>query len=439
MGKEQQNVLKEQDKYMRVSKDRSTLKILVVCASREGVNNVLKKMKFGIPDGKGGLIHPQAVRCARKGYNYNSLAEYSVNNKALPFANRNIPEQHHCRFPTNKEKKMFGAECTGTASSSGSTTFTELGQMCDIIIIDEGGQLLEPEMMIPLVYAQRVPGPVRRMHVVQVADYRKLPPVSETEHHIRVNTKRQTFFRYSDQITSAFERLYEKRRAPLGMLNIQYRMHPVIADIHSDVFYSGKVKNGFPRQTFVSSYNDGQKAKYKPFPILDTSNAEGRFEFDQRDGKCVNDLEADMVEKVISHLITFDGLEAIAKNVAVIAPYRAQVEHIRSKFERGVLSDTRLRKHLDVLVVTVDAMQGGERDVVIFSATRSNEDRRSGFLSNWKRLNVAMSRVRKLIVMIGDANTLSKHDHFDRFISACGEGAKNPQGQLTLMAVAKLL
>lgn len=145
VGKTALNTNKFTDRTLRASAARSAFKILVVCSSNEGVDNVLKKLEDGIPDRIVGRIYPEAVWCARQGYNYRQLKPYSVNEKALPYN-----EQIHIglKYATSKAKKAFGREFSiffCTAACSGDSGFTELGQRCDIIFNDEAGQALEPE------------------------------------------------------------------------------------------------------------------------------------------------------------------------------------------------------------------------------------------------------------------------------------------------------
>jgi len=105
----------------------------------------------------------------------------------------------------------------------------------------------------------------------------------------------------------------------------------------------------------------------------------------------------------------------------VIAPYRSQIECIRNVLQSPthLLSSAGARNSLDIVVDTVDAMQGAERDIVIFSCTRSNTKSSVGFLSNRKGLNVAVTRAKKLLVLIGDSETLCSLPTFSHFIEKC--------------------
>lgn len=219
------------------------------------------------------------------------------------------------------------------------------------------------------------------MHVVQVGNFSQLPGVSQTSHHIRHNMKVFNYFQYEEQLRSVFERLYKQERAPQAMLDVQYHMHPAIRNLHSTVFYNGEVKNGKKVDKCWASYNYGPLAQYKPFTFINTSEASNRYEQNLGDGKYINSLEANQVENIIEYLIKVDDLRTIWNNIAVIAPYRAQVDHIRQILEAGVLQNIGLKTQLNILIATVDAMQGGEK---MLSFSLRHGVMRTGRAVSWK-------------------------------------------------------
>jgi len=208
------------------------------------------------------------------------------------------------------------------------------------------------------------------------------------------------------------------------MLTAQYRMHPCISAIHCEPFYGTKsISNPAPINKFVTKYNSLTRTGkgYAPLTFLDTCICKSRLECDSGEGNISNIFEADQVEVVINTIVAIEGVSNLKGRIAVIAPYRSQIECIRHVLHSPthLLASVSAQKSLDIIVDTVDAMQGAERDIVIFSCTRSNTIRSVCFLSIWKRLNVAVSRAKNLLVLIGDSETFSSLSTFSHFIEKC--------------------
>lgn len=213
-------------------------------------------------------------------------------------------------------------------------------------------------------------------------------------------------------------------------------MHAVISQPHSEFFYESATRNGVSARNFLRTYNQ-RKVKgtgFFPLTFLDTSFCRSRRETDEGDGILHNFFESKKVRWVILKLLSEEclaqGTSALQKDglkgkIAVIAPYRAQVESIRN------VVTPELMRRMEIVVDTVDAMQGSEKDIVIFSCTRSNERGAVGFLTNKRRLNVAMSRARNLLVIIGDREHLFPVTSFRFFISWCRDG-RDGAGMMTV-------
>ena len=185
----------------------------------------------------------------------------------------------------------------------------------------------------------------------------------------------------------------------------------------------------------MTDYNQRrrQSAGFFPFTFLDTSFCRSRTESDDGDDNICNLLEARKVRwvilRLISHVSKHGGSSALTSSglksrIAGIAPYRHQVQMIREIVSKELMGS------LDIAIDTVDSMQGGQRDIVIFSCTRSNDKGTCGFLSNRKRLNVAFSRAKNLLVVIGDSEHLFRNTCFRFFISWCRD-SRDGAGMMT--------
>jgi superfamily I DNA and/or RNA helicase len=200
---------------------------------------------------------------------------------------------------------------------------------------------------------------------------------------------------------SAFERLY--RPADDGhqdMLLTQRRMPPEIGEFVSKAFYNGRLKTIHPGAGTDPVFGP------TPFVMIDTGDRpageraerKGRRREDWNQHGYVNELEATLITELMRVYATW------YKNWAVIVPYRAQVELVQQRLAAALADGGRTAEQ----VGTVDSFQGGERDLIIYGFTRSNTARDIGFLRELRRLNVAISRAKQQLVLVGDLDTLSR-------------------------------
>lgn len=228
------------------------------------------------------------------------------------------------------------------------------------------------------------------------------------------------------QTQSQFERMYNGHKVAISFLMIQYRMHYVVSAPHNRFFYKSAVRDGKSAAEFLTAYNQRRVSGRGSYPLtmLDTSYYRRGRETDRGDGKMSNDFESREVRKVTNTLYSLmnDGMKG---KIAVIAPYREQMENIRDVLTPQFLMNE------DIIFDTVDSMQGAERDVVIFSSIRSNDEGVVGFISNRRRLNVAVSRARRLLVVIGDVEHLYEIPAFKFFIDWCRD-EKEGAGKITI-------
>ncbi|TCC92402.1 hypothetical protein EZ428_11830 [Pedobacter frigiditerrae] len=292
----------------------------------------------------------------------------------------------------------------------------------DTVIIDEAGKANIAESLVAIELGKKV---------ILVGDQMQLPPYMDSALIDENDPQSFPRSRYGGDFqpkeiehalkTSFFEFIINripKREFPrenLELLNYQHRMHPNIGEFISEAFYGGKVKMG-------SRTHLNHLALPAPFDkeiiFIDTSNAQNPYE--QNDGfSAKNNLEAESIAESI--LPTLFNNSVAPQSIAVIAPYKSQVSNIK-RYINGAAACT--FKNIDVS--TLDSFQGMEYDIIIFSFTRSVDHRKAqkvdgknkyskvGFLDDARRLNVAFSRAKKKLILIGNALTLGdRRSHYD--------------------------
>ncbi|VAH34935.1 unnamed protein product [Triticum turgidum subsp. durum] len=252
----------------------------------------------------------------------------------------------------------------------------------DLLIVDEAAQLKECETLIPL----QLPG-IRQ--AVFIGDEYQLPALVKSK--ISDNAK---FGR------SVFERL-----SMLGyckhLLNVQYRMHPKISKFPVVTFYDGKISDG-PNVT-TKSYEKRFLAS-KIFGSYSFINVDGGHETTEKHGHgWKNTIEAAAVSRIVQRLFKESFSTGIKISVGVVSPYNGQVREISEKL--GKSYDR--YDGFSVKVKSVDGFQGAEEDIIIISTVRSNKAGSVGFLTNMQRTNVALTRAKHCLWIVGNGTTLS--------------------------------
>ncbi|KAL2869270.1 putative regulator of nonsense transcripts [Aspergillus lucknowensis] len=237
------------------------------------------------------------------------------------------------------------------------------------VLIDESTQSAEPECMIPLVLGCK--------QVVLVGDHQQLGPVIMNKKAAKAGLNQ-----------SLFERLY--------------RMHPCLSEFPSNMFYEGSLQNG------ITSFERLRREVDFPWPIMDNpmmfwSNL-GNEEISASGTSYLNRTEAANVEKIVTRFFKA-GVQP--KDIGIITPYEGQRSYIVSSMQA---TGTFKKEHYkEIEVASVDAFQGREKDFIILSCVRSNDHQGIGFLSDPRRLNVALTRAKYGLVILGNPKVLSKH------------------------------
>lgn len=251
------------------------------------------------------------------------------------------------------------------------------------VLIDESTQSAEPECMIPLVLGCK--------QVVLVGDHKQLGPVIMNKKAAKAGLNQ-----------SLFERLVKLNFVPVR-LNVQYRMHPCLSEFPSTMFYDGSLQNGVTHQERIRKDVDF------PWPVAEMpmmfwSNL-GNEEISASSTSYLNRTEASNVEKIVTRFFKAGVKPA---DIGVITPYEGQRSYIVSTMQNSGTFKKDLYKEVEV--ASVDAFQGREKDFIVLSCVRSNENQGIGFLSDPRRLNVALTRAKYGLVIIGNPKVLAKHD-----------------------------
>ncbi|RKP11444.1 hypothetical protein BJ684DRAFT_12914, partial [Piptocephalis cylindrospora] len=250
------------------------------------------------------------------------------------------------------------------------------------VLIDEATQATEPESIIPLVLGSK--------QVVLVGDHQQLGPVVMNKQAARAGLSQ-----------SLFERLVLLGVRPLR-LQVQYRMHPCLSAFPSNMFYEGSLQNGVTSAERIRPHVD--------FPWPDPSapmlfySCLGPEEISSSGTSYLNRTEAATCEKVVTRFLRSSVQPS---QIGIITPYEGQ----RSFMVNYMQFSGTLRKELykEIEVASVDAFQGREKDYILVSCVRSNEHQGIGFLSDPRRLNVALTRARYGIVLLGNPKVLSRN------------------------------
>ncbi|KAK0547452.1 ATP-dependent RNA helicase [Tilletia horrida] len=250
------------------------------------------------------------------------------------------------------------------------------------VLIDEATQAAEPECMIPLVLGCK--------QVVFVGDHLQLGPVIMNKKAARAGLTQ-----------SLFERLIILGNRPIR-LQVQYRMHPCLSEFPSNMFYEGTLQNGVTAPERLRKHVDFPWP-VPTLPMFFFQNL-GQEEISSSGTSFLNRTEASNVEKIVT---AFFKAGVVPSQIGVVTPYEGQ----RSYIVNHMQMQGKMKKdyYKEVEVASVDAFQGREKDYIILSCVRSNEHQGIGFLSDPRRLNVALTRAKYGLVILGNPKVLSKH------------------------------
>lgn len=272
------------------------------------------------------------------------------------------------------------------------------------VLIDESTQATEPECLISLVSGAK--------QAVMVGDHCQLGPVIVCKAAARAGLTQ-----------SLFERCILMGIRPIR-LEVQYRMHPALSEFPSNTFYEGSLQNGVGELERVRDDVDF------PWPAQDCPlmfySQMGQEEISSSGTSYLNRMEATTVERIVT---TFLRAGVHPSQLGVITPYEGQ----RAYVVATLLRSGALRQALyeEVEVASVDAFQGREKDYIVLSCVRSNEHNGVGFLSDPRRLNVALTRAKYGTVVLGNPKLLSTSPLWHALISHCRDRQTLVEGSLS--------
>jgi superfamily I DNA and/or RNA helicase len=267
-----------------------------------------------------------------------------------------------------------------TATLVGANHYTIRDRRFGTVFIDEAGQALEPACWIPILKTGKL---------ILAGDHFQLPPT--------IKSREAASKGLSITLMEKAAQLYPEA---VTLLEEQYRMHTDIMNFSSRIFYGEQLRanESVAGRTLFSGD--------EPFTFIDTSGC--GFDEKQEESSISNSEEALFLLKHLKSYVTAIGdhfKSAEFPSIGIISPYQEQIKTLTTFFE----ADEDLQPYRQKITInTIDSFQGQERDIIYISLTRSNSAQQIGFLTDIRRMNVAMTRARSKLVIIGDGSTLSK-------------------------------
>ena len=299
--------------------------------------------------------------------------------------------------------ELFGEARVIACTLTGSANRLLAGQKFGTLFIDEAAQALEAACWIAIRKATRV---------VLAGDHCQLPPTVKSVAAMR-----------GGLATTLMERIVRLKPGVVTLLKTQYRMNERIMRFSSDWFYGGMVEAA-PQIKFR-----GILDLDTPMTWIDTADVAGKEEFVGESFGRINRAEADLTLGVLQDYFTKIGKRRILDeriDVGVISPYRAQVQLLR----RLIRKKEFFKPYRNLVTVnTVDGFQGQERDVIVISLVRANADGQIGFLSDLRRMNVAITRARMKLIILGDVATMTRHPFYKKLYEYINNDSPLPPPQ----------
>ncbi len=282
---------------------------------------------------------------------------------------------------------LFGEARVVASTLVGTANKIMVGQKFSTLFIDEAAQALEPACWIAIRRAGRV---------ILAGDHQQLPPTIKCLDALRQGLG-----------VTLMERIVKSQPEAVTLLGVQYRMNEAIMKFSSEWFYGGKLKAD-------KSVSHRSVLDYET-PILWVESDEPEQYVGLSHGR-INKAEADLLLLHLQGYINKIGVNRFLDeniDVGIISPYRVQTQYIRQQIQRR--EEFHRVRHL-ISVDTVDGFQGQERDIIMISLVRSNDKGQIGFLSDLRRMNVAMTRARMKLIIFGNSITLSHTPFYKKLI-----------------------
>jgi len=281
-----------------------------------------------------------------------------------------------------------------TCTPVGSANYLLRERQFKTVFIDEAAQALEPASWIPIIRSQKV---------VFAGDHFQLPPTVKSDEAARKGLA-----------ITLFERTIKVQKADV-MLKVQYRSNEVIMGFSSSYFYKNELHADASVKENALLPGSEIELLSKPVEFIDTAGCGFNETYETSETSVENKEEGELLLKHLRQLVETmetSNLKFNRFSVGIISPYKAQVNILKEKF----LEDEWVG-YPNIAVNSVDGFQGQERDIVYISLVRSNSDNEIGFLKDYRRMNVALTRAKKKLIIIGDSATLSGDDFYLKFLA----------------------
>ena len=288
--------------------------------------------------------------------------------------------------------ELFGEARVIACTLTGSAHRLLQGQRYNTLFIDEAAQALEAACWIPMRKVSRV---------VLAGDHCQLPPTVKSIAALKAGLGK-----------TLMERIVENHPDEVSLLKIQYRMNEQIMRFSSDWFYHGQVESApSVRHRGILDYDIPIEWRQASIDDEGTPPAE---EFVGESFGRINKTEAQLTLDTLQRYFEKIGKQRVLDeriDVGVISPYRAQVQYLRQQLRKREFFKP--FRHL-ISVNTVDGFQGQERDIIVISLVRSNDEGQIGFLRDLRRMNVAITRARMKLIIMGNASTMTRHPFYSK-------------------------
>ena len=320
--------------------------------------------------------------------------------------------------------ELFGEARVIACTLVGSAHHLLEGMKFGTLFIDEAAQALEAACWIPMKRASRV---------ILAGDHCQLPPTVKSIAALRAGLGK-----------TLMERIAENKPEVVTLLKIQYRMNDEIMRFSSDWFYGGKVESAPQIKyrsvldydhpiTWIDTGEESEERRVKSEEFNSSSDDASEGSEEQENSSIfthhsslykeqfvgesfgrINKAEAELTLLTLAEYFTKIGKRRVLEeriDVGIISPYRAQVQYLKKLIKKYEFFKPYRRL---ISVNTVDGFQGQERDVILISLVRSNDEGQIGFLKDLRRMNVAMTRARMKLIILGNKDTMTKHPFYKK-------------------------
>lgn len=290
---------------------------------------------------------------------------------------------------------LFGEARVIASTLTGAANRVLEGEKYSTLFIDEAAQALEAACWIAIRKAGRV---------ILAGDHCQLPPTVKSIMALKGGLGK-----------TLMERIVENKPETVTLLKMQYRMNEQIMKFSSEWFYNGMVESA------PTVSHRGILDYDTPMMWIDTAECDGKEEFVGENFGRINRAEAELTLQTLQQYLEKIGKQRILEesiDVGIISPYRAQVQLLRKELRKREFF--RPYRHL-LTVNTVDGFQGQERDIILISLVRSNDGGDIGFLRDLRRMNVAITRARMKLIILGSSETMTSHPFYKKLYEYVGQ------------------